>query len=97
MSVAEVRLDIRPTTSIDPRTPPTRGAYLDLDDVTITFGDGWRSDWRPSALESIDNLASALDDLRQRVAEGMPRPTTRPDPFAAYSEDVEPYMEASRP
>lgn len=75
MSVAEVRVDIRPTTSIDPRTPTLSGAYLDLEDVTITFGDAWRSDWRPSALESIDNLASALDDLRKRVAEGMAEPT----------------------
>lgn len=74
MSVAEVRVDIRPTTSIDPRTPLV-GAYLDLDDVTITFGDAWRGDWRPSALESIDNLASALDDLRKRVADGMAEPT----------------------
>ena len=76
MSAAEVRVDIRRSTPIDPRTPAA-GAYLDIDqDVTITFGDAWRDDWRSSALDAIDNLAQALDTLRERVADGrMQRPS----------------------
>lgn len=77
MSVAEVRIDIRPTTGIGIRSE--HAAYLDLDDVTITFGDSWRDDWRPAALESIDHLAERLDWLRREVAEGMPRPTIAAD------------------
>lgn len=78
MSAAEVRVDIRATTPIDKRSGHVAGAYLDIgEDVTLTFGDAWRSDWRPSALAAIDNLAEALDLLRRDVAEGMQRP--RPD------------------
>lgn len=68
MSV-DVRVDIKPTTDIEARL--SHGAYLDIDDaVTLTFGDGWRSDWRPSALDAIDHLADRLDALRSAVADG---------------------------
>ena len=66
-------MDIKPTTDIAVRSE--RAAYLDIDDdVTLTFGDAWRTDWRSSALEAIDHLAERLDWLRREVAEGMHRP-----------------------
>lgn len=80
MSGVEVRVDVRATTEIERRSGHMAGAYLDIgEDVTITFGDAWRSDWRPSALTAIDNLAEALDLLRRDVAEGMQR-ATEPEP-----------------